>query len=423
MTPRNPFAVVAMFFAKRVPWFRRMLRTGLRLTRTARVRITARGDVEPRTVLFESFMGRTYSSSPRAVYEHLLTDPAFADWRFVWAFLDPAPEEAAFPQLDDPRTTCISYRKGEYLREAYRCGWWITNSITPDYLPPRPGQHLIQTWHGTPLKRLGADVLTSTTNATSVHSEIALRYAREGLDATYFLSPSDFTTDKFATAFSIADAEKILPIGNPRNDVLAEGGEPVRQRVREEFGIADDKVVVLYAPTWRDDQHSSRLGFVHQFELDLMRLREELGERHVVLFRTHYLVGNEVDLSEFEGFLIDVSTYAEINDLYLASDVLVTDYSSALFDYAVLDRPMVYFMYDLESYRDEVRGLYIDPAELPGPVVTTEAELTHALLTLRERTPQEAAARADFRAEYCTWDDGHASERVARLMLDAAESP
>ena len=158
-------------------------------------------------------------------------------------------------------------------------------------------------------------------------------------------------------------------------------------------------------------------GFVHALDVDLDLLHREFGEDHVLLFRTHYLIANTLDFSRWGDFVVDVSGYPDINDLYLASDLLVTDYSSTVFDYAITDKPMVFLMHDLEQYRDTVRGLYFDPEELARPHRRRHRR-SRGRRQDGERTSRgRAAQRARFRAKYCTWDDGGASERVANLML------
>ena len=145
--------------------------------------------------------------------------------------------------------------------------------------------------------------------------------------------------------------------------------------------------MVLYAPTFRDTEHSGSVGYTFRAELDFDLLRERLGDDTVVLFRPHYLVANSFDFARYEGFVFDVSAVLDINDLYIASDVLVTDYSSVFFDYVNLDRPIVFYMYDLEQYASELRGFYLDLDELPGPIVRTAEDLVRVASCREPRRP------------------------------------
>jgi len=171
---------------------------------------------------------------------------------------------------------------------------------------------------------------------------------------------------------------------------------------------------VLYAPTHREQQQRGQ--FVHV--LDLARFAEGLGPEHVLLVRTHYFYGADPVLRELhqQGRVRDVAAHPSIEQLCLASDVLVTDYSSLMFDYAVLDRPIVIYAPDWESYR-VVRGTYFDlMAEPPGVVTRTEPELLEAFRAGTVHGEPAAQARAAFRARFCSLEDGHAAERVVRRV-------
>lgn len=150
--------------------------------------------------------------------------------------------------------------------------------------------------------------------------------------------------------------------------------------------------------------------------LDFARLREQLGEDCVILFRAHYLVASHFDFAAYEGFVWDVSQYPDINDLYIVADLLITDYSSVFFDYANLKRPILFYMYDLAAYRDDIRGFYLSLDELPGPIVETEEALIQAIPQALEREAYDEKYRR-FHARFNGQDDGHASERVVKRLL------
>ena len=177
----------------------------------------------------------------------------------------------------------------------------------------------------------------------------------------------------------------------------------------------DDKKVILYAPTWRDNQHTSGQGYTYKTEVDFDKLREELGDDYVILFRAHYLVANSFDFDRYRGFVEDVSSYSDINELYIAADILITDYSSVFFDYANLRKPVIFYMYDLEEYANDIRGFYISLDELPGPVVRDEEALIKEVRACDEWKPDEKYEQ--FCKKYNPKDDGHASERtLARII-------
>jgi CDP-glycerol glycerophosphotransferase len=402
---------------KRNPGLRVRYRMARDRLRYVRFRWHARGELDDRLVVFECFVGRSYAGSPRAVYEAMLVDPRYAQFRFVWALRDVAHGEA-FARLRDPRTTVVRYGSAGYYRAYGSARTWIGNSILAPELVPRADQVYVQSWHGTPLKRIGLDVVETTETAMNGKAEIDGRYRDEARKITYFVSAAPFSTQVFASAFGLPAAGAGSPFvetGNPRNDVLAVAGPDDVAAARERLGIPPGVRVLLYAPTWRDDQHDPRSGYVYRQPLDLDRLRASLGDGWLVLFRAHYLVTKVIDFAAHRDFLRDVSGVDEINELCLAADVLVTDYSSVYFDFALLDRPMVFFMYDLDRYAGALRGFYLPVQDVPGPVVTTQDDLAAALLD-----PQlgvaHAARRAELVATMCPHDDGAASVRVLDLL-------
>ncbi len=404
---------------KRHPALRAQYRLWRTRQRTLLFRWNSRSAPDDRLIAFESFMGRSYAGSPRALYEAMLEDPRYADCRFVWSFRSPAHAEA-FPALGDPRTTVVRYRTGPYYQAFGRAAVWISNSVVAAELTPRPGQTYVQTWHGTPLKRIGIDVVETTETAMNGKNEIDQRYRVEARKITRFLSAAPFTTRCFTSAFGVPGAKVdalFLESGNPRNDQLVNATDADVAAARDRLGIAPGKKVVLYAPTWRDDQHSSRSGYVFRQPLDLDALRQALGDDWVILFRAHYLVTNSIDLAAHEGFVVDVSGVDEINEVCLASDLLVTDYSSIYFDYGLLDRPMIFFMYDLERYENALRGFYLPAHSVPGPIVRTQDELVTALLDPALGTA-DAPRRQAMNAEMSPHDDGHVCARVLGVLHD-----
>jgi hypothetical protein len=181
------------------------------------------------------------------------------------------------------------------------------------------------------------------------------------------------------------------------------------------LGDFKGKKVVLYAPTWRDNQHTSGEGYTYKTEVDFDKLREELGDEYVILFRAHYLVANSFDFDRYRGFVEDVSSYSDINELYIAADILVTDYSSVFFDYANLKKPVIFYMYDLEEYANDLRGFYISLDELPGPIVRDEDALIKEVRACDEWKPDQKYEQ--FCERYNPKDDGNASERVLARII------
>lgn len=372
------------------------------------------GKIDDRLVYFQTFSGRGYSDSPKAMYEYMLTAPEYKDFSFVWSFREP---EKYSHLLSNGRTQIVKFRTKADNKALRKAKYWISNYRMLDYQHPRKGQVYVQCWHGTPLKRLGYDIEASD-NAMNSIKEIREKYRTDAEKFSWLLSPSPFATDKFATAWNLnatGQRGKLLEKGYPRNDRLITTTDEERADIRRELGV-DDKKVILYAPTWRDNQHTSGEGYTYKTEVDFDKLHKELGEEYVILFRAHYLVANSFDFARYDGFVRDVSTYPDINDLYIASDLLVTDYSSVFFDYSNLERPVIFYMYDLEQYADEMRGFYLSLDELPGPIVRDEDALIREIRDSDEWTPDEKYE--EFRKRFNPYEDGCSSKRVLLSIIE-----
>ena len=334
----------------------------------------SRYKTDEKMILFEAFMGRQMSCSPKALYREMLSNEKYADFIKVWAFKNPKDYEGL---LVDEKTVLVKYRSREYYKYCARAKYWINNFRMPEEIIPKKEQVYVQCWHGTPLKRLGYDIKeynmaqNSTESQRKTYSEDAKRY-------TYVLSPSDFYTEKFTSAFHLKALGKehvFIQKGYPRNDFLYTLTDEIIAELKKSLLIPEGKKVILYAPTWRDNQHEPGVGYTYNLGIDFDKLYQELSNEYIILFRAHYLVSNGFDFDKYQGFVMDVCQYDDINHLYAVSDLLITDYSSVFFDYANLKRPMIFYMYDKAEYQDTIRGFYIDLEELPGPIIEKEEEL------------------------------------------------
>jgi len=369
--------------------------------------------IDDRLVYFQTFSGRGFSDSPKALYEYMLKAPEYEGYRFVWSFKEP---EKYRDLLENGRTGIVKFRSRADNKALRKAKYWISNYRMLDYQYPRKGQIYVQCWHGTPLKRLGYDIQASD-NAMNSIGEIREKYRTDAKKFRWLLSPSPFATEKFVTAWNLKETGqeyKILEAGYPRNDRLANATAAETAELKEKLGIAGKKVI-LYAPTWRDNQHVSGKGYTYKTEVDFDMLREKLEDEYVIFFRAHYLVANSFDFARYEGFVKDVSSYPDINDLYIASDILVTDYSSVFFDCAILERPVVFYMYDLDEYANELRGFYISLEELPGPIVRDEDALVKEIRAADGWKADEAYK--NFVRKFDPYEDGNSSRRVLERII------
>ncbi len=326
-------------------------------------------------VIFEAYLGRSYACSPKALYKAMLADEKYKTFHFIWAFNEPHTKESL---LKNPNTSIVQYGSKEYYRTYAKAKYWISNSRIPEFIKKRNDQVYIQTWHGTPFKKIGFDVEYADTNAMCGLSELRKKNLIEAKRYSYMLSPSKFCTQKFISSFNLKALGKediIIEKGYPRNDFLFRYSQEDCKRVKDILGIKSDKKIALYAPTWRDDHHITGVGYVYDLGINFKKLQEELHEDYIILFRSHYFIANKFDFSEYNGFIIDTSEYEDVNELYIISDILITDYSSVFFDYANLKRPIIFYMYDLDKYQNHLRDFYIDLKDLPGNIIITQEKL------------------------------------------------
>ncbi|MFF2075787.1 CDP-glycerol glycerophosphotransferase family protein [Kitasatospora sp. NPDC058162] len=359
-------------------------------------------------VLYDVFGGRGYADSPRAVHAELARrgEPL----EHLWVVDD---GQAELP----PGVVPIRIWSPQWYRALATCRYLVGNTHFPDFLERREGQVVVQTWHGSLLKRIAHDV----DNPWLADHGYLEALDRETPQWSLLLSPSPFATPILRRAFRY-DGE-VLESGYPRGDVLAQPDPRVAAAVRRRLGIPEGKRVVLYAPTWREDQQrGDGDGFRLDLRLDLDHARRLLGEDHVLLVRPHSHVRDPLP-GAGDGFLFDCGDFPDPQELLLIADVLVTDYSSIMFDFAITGRPVYFFTYDLEHYRDTLRGFYFDfEADAPGPLVPDSAELLGALRELADGGAQLPPGYAEryrrFRAAHCALDDGGAAGRVVDRMLE-----
>ena len=385
----------------------------------SRYRRLSRGAaIDDKMVIFETFMGRQYGCNPKAIYEYMISDSRFDDFRFVWVLNDPS-NASEIPQRE--RVDIVSLRSDDYYRCYAAAKYIVTNSNLDYGISKKEGQVFLQTWHGTPLKRLRCDIEIETGNALNSLAEIHQKNDLDVVRYDYFISPSAFATEKFISAFNLKTLGKediIIETGYPRNDLLFHFDENDTENLRQKLGLPEHKKVILYAPTFRDNQHDGA-GYTYDTHIDFDEMREALGNEYVILFRAHYFVASQFDFSKYEGFVYDVSGLDDITPLYTISDILITDYSSVFFDYANLMRPMIFYMYDLEEYETGIRGFYIDIKELPGPIVQTEEELIQQIRNAGSEDYQKTYRDKyeSFHKKYNSLDDGNASKRVADTLI------
>ncbi|MEJ1197452.1 CDP-glycerol glycerophosphotransferase family protein [Streptomyces sp. CCNWLW230] len=375
-----------------------------KLLRTKAYPAARRQRVRP-AVLFDAFKGTQYSDSPRALHEELLRRGA--DLEQLWVVRD--------DQVEVPPTAIpIRMWSPEWYEALATSRYVVANNHLPDWFQKRDGQTVVQTWHGTPLKKIGHDI-------ESIHfadQRYLERVEKEVQNWDMLVSPNSFSTPILQRAFGFPG--EMVESGYPRNDILRlPGTEQREQEIRRRIGLPEGKRVVMYAPTWRDDQYYAPGKYKLDFRIDLEDARARLGAEHVLLVRRHPNVVDPVP-GAGDGFVFDVSDYPDMADLSLITDVMITDYSSLMFDYVNTGRPILFFTYDLDHYRDTLRGFYFDFASsAPGPLLDTSEDLVSAVEQIDRIQEAYAERYRWFQREFCDLDDGYAAARLADRMLVA----
>ncbi|WP_437044750.1 bifunctional glycosyltransferase family 2 protein/CDP-glycerol:glycerophosphate glycerophosphotransferase [Streptomyces sp. enrichment culture] len=358
-----------------------------------------RRPLDANLVVYCAYWGRGYACNPAAI--HAKARELAPHLRAVF-LVEPGREHAVPDGVDH---AVIGSRR--YWRVLARAAYLVNNANFAEGVVKRRGSVHLQTQHGTPLKTMGVDQSPYPVVAAASGSFTKLLGRVDRWD--YNLSSNRHSTQTWERAFP--GSYEQLEYGYPRNDVYYTATADDVARVRRELGVPEGKTAVLYAPTHRDHRTGFGTG-----GLDLEAFCEAAGEDVVVLLRAHYFY-DRGGRHGGSGRIIDVTAHPSSEDVCLAADALVTDYSSIMFDYANLDRPIVVYADDWEVYR-ETRGVYFDlPAAPPGPVARTPEELARIFADGSYAGAESAALRAAFRERFCEFDDGRAAERVVRRVL------
>jgi CDP-glycerol glycerophosphotransferase (TagB/SpsB family)/glycosyltransferase involved in cell wall biosynthesis len=378
-----------------------LYRRGQRMSKRMYYRIQVRLPLDPKLAVYSAYWDRGVLCSPAAIYykaRELAPD-------VHGVFLAKQPETAVLPSgVDWVRADSFAA-----FRALARAKYLINNANFPDFVRKRKGAVHVQTQHGTPLKKMGLDLQDFPVGANRMSFARLLKRVDRW---DYNVSSNRFSTEVWERSYPAGF--ETLEVGYPRNDRLVTATAAEAAAIRKELKLPEGARVVLFAPTFRDYRK------VFDPEVDLGALVDAIGDDSVLLIRAHYFLGDETTrLSRLasSGRVRDVSQYPSIEDLCIASDVLLTDYSSIMFDYAILDRPIAIYAYDWDTYV-RTRGVNFDlVAEPPGAVATTAAELLDAFREGEVWGEQAAKARVEFRRRFCTYDDGHAAEHVVRRVF------
>ena len=368
--------------------------------------------INNKVIFFESSVGRNYSSNPKYVYQEMIKQDFDKKFKCIWS-LENTSIEIPGNVIKVKRTRL------KYLYYLAIAKIWVCDTRQPSFLVKRPETTYIQLWHGTPLKKLAMDMDVIKMSEGMELSEYKRLFKKNTETWDYLISQSDYTTEKFRTSFDFKN--KILDSGFPRNDVLFKRNNLKSiNNIKNSYNLPQDKKVILYAPTWRDDEFYENGIYKYSSKIDFDLLKNELSDTHILLVKLHYLVKDSADWSKYDGFIYQCDQSCDIQELYLISDILITDYSSVMFDYSIIKKPMIIYAYDYEKYRDNLRGFYFNIyEEFPGPIVENTPDLIDSIQNYDCKEYEEKYKR--FVNKFTNFDDGNASSRIVDLIIEKSE--
>ncbi|WOO46119.1 CDP-glycerol glycerophosphotransferase family protein [Bacillus subtilis] len=360
-------------------------------------------------IIFESYSGKQFSCNPRAIFEYLEENKDKYDYRLIWS-IDKRNKDL-FDNLDVKYLKRFSLKWLWYMATAK---YWITNSRLPLWIPKPRKTTYVQTWHGTPLKKLANDMDEVHMPGTTTE-QYKKNFLKEASKWDYLISPNAYSTEIFRSAFQFK--RTFIESGYPRNDFLhKENKYEEMLKIKDRLGIDRDKKIILYAPTWRDNSFYAKGKYKFNIVLDLESLKDQLSDEYILILRMHYLVSENINLTAYKGFAYDFSNHNDIRELYLISDILITDYSSVFFDFAGLKRPILFYVPDIEFYRDKLRGFYYDFEKCaPGPLLKTTEKVIEAIHKTKHYKQDENLT--SFYDQFCYLEKGDSSKKVVEEIL------
>lgn len=365
------------------------------------------------TILFESNLGRNYTGNPRYIYEEMVKQGL--DQQYHCYFI-----------LENPQITLpgagktIKRSRLRYFYLLATAGIWVCDSRLPRYVIKRPETAYIQTWHGTPLKKLALDMEEVSMAGETTIESYKKNFYENAQTWDYLISQNAFSTAIFRRAFAFK--KQILEIGYPRNDILIRENNPEKKaELKKKFHLPEDKKVILYAPTWRDNEFYGKGKYKFGPQMAFGKMQKELGKEYCMIVKYHYLVMDNINWEAYQDFIYACDLHYDIAELYLVADLLITDYSSVMFDYSLLKRPIFFYVYDLENYQNNIRGFYFDLVqEAPGPISLKTEDLID---DIQHYDPQKYEQKYDaFIQKYNSCDQGTAAKQVVELICDLTQN-
>jgi CDP-glycerol glycerophosphotransferase len=369
--------------------------------------------IQNNVILYETFHGKAMTDSPYAIFKKLINDPNYRDYKHVWA-LDSHENVYASAYKDQKNVEFVRVHSDQYIRYLTSAKYLINNTTFPTYFQKKEGQVYVNTWHGTPLKTLGKDML----GGIGQHKNIQ----RNLLHSDYILNPNQYTADVLVNSHDLEGVYngKIVVEGYPRIDLtLHANKEEMKKMLSNIVQVDFNKKIILYAPTWRGEVHSVS-DTVEEINTVIHQLVDKLPSEYQLLLKVHTLTYNRIKEND-KLKNICIPDWVDTNELLSVVDILITDYSSLFFDFLVTKKPIIFYMYDRVLYEEE-RGLYLNLDLLPGPICTNTNDVLNMITNLKSLSEDYQDRYQAMLAEYCTADDGYATKRNIDIIFHSKDS-
>lgn len=359
-------------------------------------------------IVFESGLGKQFSDSPKRIYLQLISKNYPNNYQFIWIY-------NGYNIPKTPNLKIVKRFSFGYYYHLATAQYWVNNQNFPKYLKKPKNTIFLQTWHGTPLKKMLNDIKKLTREQPNYVRQMNKVNSRWD----YLISPSSYATAAFETAFR--PQAEILETGYPRNDIffMSQKQKQILKTKLTSMWDIGDKKIILYMPTFRDDEKDIRDRQAFFLHLDLESLYNALRDEYVILFRQHAIVKTKVYIPDyFSDFFIDVTNYSDVQDLYVIADVCITDYSSVMFDFSITKRPIIFYVYDYYQYKNTLRGFYMNfKKEAPGPLVFDTSQLIKTIINIENIKSEYADKYEKFYDKYNRLETGNATKEVIKKVF------
>ncbi|NFA43045.1 CDP-glycerol glycerophosphotransferase family protein [Clostridium botulinum] len=366
--------------------------------------------INRKTIIFESSVGRNYTGNPKSIFEEMIKQNLDKVYNCVWILEDTS-------QFIPGSCKKVKRQRFKYFYYMSIAKFWIMDSRQPSYLKKKKSNIYIQTWHGTPLKKLGLDMTFVNMGGHKNIDEYKIIFKQNSSRWDYLISQNSYSTEIFKHAFAFN--KTMLEIGYPRNDILFNYDSIILDKLRKKLNISEEKKIILYAPTWRDNQYNKEGKYKFIVPINLEKFVEKFKDEYVLILKPHYLVADKIDVSKYSENVKVCGINYDIQELYLLSDILITDYSSVMFDYSILKKPIIFYMYDLEEYENEIREFYFDILEeAPGEIVLNNEELMKSIEHVYDIFGKHSDKYDRFCKKYNSKDVGNASKDIIKIIQE-----